>query len=142
MKRREAATSSQNRVALPQGWALSSAWVERNAPEGANPAAVSFITTEHFVLQGARAATISESNGRASVFLGALSGGLVALGFVGSASHLGAAFYTFGLVLLPSLALVGLTAFFRVFEAGLEDAQYAYRIAHLRAYYFHAAPEV
>jgi hypothetical protein len=35
------------------------------------PAAVSFATTEHFTLQGARAATIAESTGRATMFLGA-----------------------------------------------------------------------
>jgi hypothetical protein len=33
------------------------------------PAAVTFATTEHFTLQGARAATIAESTGRASMFL-------------------------------------------------------------------------
>ena len=41
------------------------------------PAAVTFVTTEHFTLQGARSSTISESTGRASVFLGAVSGGLI-----------------------------------------------------------------
>jgi hypothetical protein len=40
------------------------------------------VTTEHFVLQGARSATIAESTGRASMFLAAVSGGLVALGLV------------------------------------------------------------
>ena len=48
-------------------------------------AAVTFVTTEHFTLQGARAATISESTGRASTFLGSVSGGLVALGLVATA---------------------------------------------------------
>jgi hypothetical protein len=105
-------------------------------------AAVTFVTTEHFALQGARAATISESTGRASVFLGAVSGGLIALGFIGQASRLGAAFYAFGLILLPTLAFVGLTTFHRVFQSGLEDARYAHRIALLRAFYFDAAPEV
>jgi hypothetical protein len=33
------------------------------------------VTTEPFTLQGARSSTISESTGRASVFLGAVSGG-------------------------------------------------------------------
>jgi hypothetical protein len=41
--------------------------------------AVSFITTEHFTLQGARASTVAESTGRATMFLGAVSAGLVAL---------------------------------------------------------------
>jgi hypothetical protein len=42
--------------------------------------ALSIITTEHFALQGSCPATISESTGRASMFLGAVSDGLVALG--------------------------------------------------------------
>ena len=37
------------------------------------PPAVTFVTTEHFVLQGARSATIAESNGRANMFLAAVS---------------------------------------------------------------------
>ena len=44
-----------------------------NQPDQADgdprPAAVTFVTTEHFTLQGARSSTISESTGRASVFL-------------------------------------------------------------------------
>jgi hypothetical protein len=41
--------------------------------------ALSVITMEHFALQGSRSATISESIGRASMFVSAVSGGLVAL---------------------------------------------------------------
>ena len=41
------------------------------------------------------------------MFLGAVSGGLVALGLVATASDLGAAFYGFGLVLLSTLASSG-----------------------------------
>lgn len=77
------------------------------------PAAVTFATTEHFTLQGARAATISESTGRASRFLMAVSGGLVALGLVATASRVGTAFYAFGLILLPTLTFVGLVTFER-----------------------------
>jgi hypothetical protein len=106
------------------------------------PAAVTFVTTEHFVLQGARAATISESTGRASMFLAAVSGGLVALGLVATASSVGTAFYAFGLVLLPTLAFVGLVTFERALQSGLEDHGYARRIALLRGYYFDNAPEL
>jgi hypothetical protein len=63
------------------------------------PAAVTFVTTEHFTLQGARAQTVSESTMRASVFLGAVSGGLIALGLVATAAKTGVAFYAFGLIL-------------------------------------------
>jgi hypothetical protein len=111
-------------------------------PATRSPAAVTFVTTEHFVLEGARSATISESNGRASIFLGSVSGGLIALGFIGQASHLGTAFYAFGLILLPTLSFVGLATFHRTFQSGLDDVHYAHRIAELRAFYFEAAPEV
>ncbi len=106
------------------------------------PAAVTFATTEHFVLQGSRAATIAESTGRASMFLAAVSGGLVALGLVATASSVGTAFYAFGLVLLPTLAFVGLVTFERVLQSGVEDYGYARRIALLRGYYFDNAPEL
>jgi hypothetical protein len=103
---------------------------------------VTFVTTEHFVLQGARTATISESTGRATMFLASVSGGLVALGLVATASGVGTAFYAFGLVLLPTLAFVGVVTFERVLQSGIEDRGYARRIALLRAYYFDNAPEL
>jgi hypothetical protein len=106
------------------------------------PAAVTFVTTEHFALQGARAATIAESTGRASMFLAAVSGGLVALGLVATASGLGTAFFAFAFVLLPTLAFIGLVTFERVLQSGLEDMGYARRIALLRGFYFDNAPEL
>jgi len=107
-----------------------------------SPAAVSFITTEHFTLQGARAQTISESTGRVSIFLGAASGGLVALGLLATAAHIGTAFYAVALTLLPTLTFVGLVTFERVLQSGLEDFGYAARIARLRGFYFEHAPEL
>jgi hypothetical protein len=119
---------------------------EGNKPDQADgdprPAAVTFVTTEHFTLQGARSSTISESTGRASVFLGAVSGGLIALGLVATAAKTGAAFYMFGLIVLPTLAFVGLATFHRVLQSGIEDLGYARRIAQLRDYYFDHAPEL
>jgi hypothetical protein len=109
---------------------------------GPRPAAVTFATTEHFTLQGARAATIAESTGRATMFLGAVSGGLVGLGLIATASRVGTAFYAFGLVILPTLAFVGLVTFERVLQSGIEDRGYARRISLLRAYYFDKAPEL
>jgi hypothetical protein len=106
------------------------------------PAAISFITTEHFTLQGARASTIAESTGRASMFLASVSGGLVAFGLVATATGVGGALYAFGLVLLPTLAFVGLFTFERTLQSGIEDLGYARRIAQLRAYYFDHAPEL
>jgi hypothetical protein len=104
--------------------------------------AVSFATTEHFNLQTARALTVSEANGRASIYLAALSGNLIALAFVGQMSRLGAAFYAFALILLPVLAFVGVVTFVRLVQASIEDIAYASRIALLRSFYLQVSPEL
>ena len=46
------------------------------------------------------------------------------------------------LILLPTLAFVGLVTFDRVLQSGIEDHGYAQRIARLRGYYFQYAPEL
>jgi hypothetical protein len=104
--------------------------------------AVTFATTEHFNLQTARALTVSEANGRASIYLAALSGNLIALAFVGQMSRLGAAFYAFALILLPVLAFVGLVTFLRMVQSSIEDIAYAKRIALVRSFYLRVSPEL
>jgi len=104
--------------------------------------AVSFATTEHFNLQTARAITVSEANGRASIYLAALSSSLVALAFVGQISRLGVAFYSFALILLPVLAFVGIVTFLRLVQSSVEDIAYARRVGLLRGFYLRLAPEL
>ena len=104
--------------------------------------AATFATTEHFNLQTARAATISEANGRSSIYLAALSSNLIALAFVGQISRLGTAFYAFALTLLPVLGFVGVVTFQRLVQSSLEDIAYAQRIARLRSFYLSVAPEL
>ena len=104
--------------------------------------AVSFATTEHFNLQTARVATVSEANGRGSIYLAALSSNLIALAFIGQMSRLGTAFYAFALILLPVLAFMGAVTFQRLVQSSIEDIAYAQRIARLRAFYLGLAPEL
>jgi hypothetical protein len=104
--------------------------------------AVTFATTEHFNLQTARALTVSEANGRASIYLAALSSNLIALAFIGQMSQLGVAFYAFALILLPVLAFIGVVTVLRLVQSSIEDIAYAQRIALLRAYYLKLAPEL
>jgi hypothetical protein len=64
---------------------------------------LTILMTEHVVLQTARGGTIGEANGRASIYLGAVSSGLIALGFVAgddSRSTLFAAAVVPGILLL------------------------------------------
>jgi hypothetical protein len=104
--------------------------------------AATFVTTEHFNLQVSRAVTVSEANGRASIYLAALSSNLIALAFIGQMSQLGVAFYAFALILLPVLAFVGTVTFLRLVQSSVEDIAYAHRIALVRSYYLRVAPEL
>jgi len=99
---------------------------------------VTIMTTEHYNLQTGRAMTITETNGRASLFVGALSSGLIALAFVGQLSHLGTAFYVFSLVILPTLLFMGLITFERVLQSGSADIIYAHGINRIRHLYLYA----
>ncbi len=110
-------------------------------PDRLGPA-VTFATTEHFNLQTARAVTVSEANGRASVYLAALSSNLIALAFIGQMSRLGTAFHAFALILLPALAFVGTVTFQRLVQSSMEDVAYAQRIGRLRGFYLALAPEL
>jgi hypothetical protein len=75
------------------------------------------------------------------MFLGAVSGGLVGLGLVATATGVGAAFSAFGLILLPTLAFVGLVTFDR--SCSRESRTTTMRSGPRRCgYYFQYAPEL
>jgi hypothetical protein len=103
---------------------------------------VSMMTTEHYNLQTGRAMIIQDVNGRSSLFVGAVSSGLIALAFVGQISHLGTAFYGFSLVVLPTLLFMGLITFERVLQADLADTIYTRGINRLRHLYLEYAPQM
>jgi hypothetical protein len=103
---------------------------------------VAMMTTEHYTLQTGRAMTIAELNGRSSLFVGAVSSGLIALAFVGQISHLGTAFFVFSLVVLPTLLFMGLITFERVLQADLTDSIYTRGINRIRHLYLEYAPQM
>jgi hypothetical protein len=107
-----------------------------------SPQLVTIMTTEHYNLQTGRAMTISEANGRSSLFVGAVSSGLIALAFVGQISHLGTAFYVFSLVVIPTLFFMGLITFERVLQSGSADFMYARGINRIRHLYLEYAPQM
>jgi hypothetical protein len=98
------------------------------------------LTTEHFTLQGARAATTSESAARSSLFLGSVSSALVALGFLASVTGGDSAlFRTFALTVLPTLVFLGVVTFVRLVELGTEDMLYGRAINRIRNHYLDLA---
>ena len=104
--------------------------------------AIQILTTEHFTLQGARANTVSETNGRIGIFLGTVSSTLIALAFVGQMSSLGMAFQVFTLILLTTLLFLGAATFGRVLESSIEDYFYLGGINRIHHFYAQVAPEV
>jgi hypothetical protein len=99
------------------------------------------LTTEHFTLQGARSQTMSESASRTTLYIGAVSSALVALGFIGNVSEVGDAFDVFALTVLPTLYVLGAFTFVRVVECGAEDFRYGVAINRIRGYYRQLAGE-
>jgi len=102
---------------------------------------VDILTTEHTALQSARFGTISEKNGRASMYLGAVSSSVVALAFIASISESGPIFFAFALVILPVLFLMGFLTFGRLVQIGIADARFLVSINRLRHFYVEIAPE-
>ncbi|GHO47361.1 hypothetical protein [Ktedonospora formicarum] len=103
---------------------------------------VSIMTTEHYNLQTGRAMTISEANGRASLFVGSVSSGLVALALVAQLSQLSIAFFAFSLIVLPTLFFMGLLTFQRILQSGMADLVYSRGINRIRHLYLEHAPEM
>jgi hypothetical protein len=100
------------------------------------------LTTEHFTLQTARSATISDCNGRVALYLSTVSSAVVALAFIGQIAHTGSAFFLFALALLPALVLLGVLTYLRLVETAIEDLFYARAINRIRRHYLDLGPDV
>ncbi|HEY2640205.1 MAG TPA: hypothetical protein VGI66_10040 [Streptosporangiaceae bacterium] len=90
----------------------------------------------------ATSSNISEANGRASVFLGAVSAGLIALGFQGAGHGRSAGTTIFEVLVLSPLVFLGLVAFGRCLEIAIDDWEFVNRITRLRAAYAQLVPEL
>jgi hypothetical protein len=108
----------------------------------AKPAWITLLTTEHYALGMQRAATISEVNGRASIFIGAVSAGLIALGFAGAGSMHTAGSTVFTVLVLTPLLFLGLVTFGRCLQIAIDDWEFGVRIMRLRAAYAQLIPEL
>jgi hypothetical protein len=93
------------------------------------------LTTEHFTLQAARSATISESAGRPALIIVMVSSGLIALAFTGQATALGPPFWALALLLLPALLLHGTLTYLRLVQSAIDDLEFARGIERIHGYY-------
>jgi hypothetical protein len=109
-------------------------------PSVARAQLLTALTTEHFTLQTARSTTVSESSGRATLFLASVTGSVVALAFVGQVSRTGPVFTLFAMALLPTLLLLGLVTYWRLLQSAVEDLTYGLAINRIRAFYLTLDP--
>lgn len=96
------------------------------------------LSTEHFVLQSAASATITEASSRSSLYVLSLSSSLVALGFT---SQLRDMFLPFASAVIPAVYLLGLFTVMRLVDTSLEHMQCLTSIARIRSYYRSLGPE-
>lgn len=96
-------------------------------------ALLSALTTEHFVLQSARSTISSEAAARSTLYVGAVSSGLVALGF--ASELIGDSFGVFVAAVIPALIALGEVTFVRLVEISVEDLRYLRQIQAIRRYY-------
>ncbi|HEY0555965.1 MAG TPA: hypothetical protein VGG20_17070 [Thermoanaerobaculia bacterium] len=96
------------------------------------------LTTEHFVLQTAAGATVSEAAARASLYMLSLSSSLVAMGFASRSQEV---FMALAGAVLPALFVLGLFTVYRLIDTGIENQQYLTGIARIRGYYRTLTPE-
>jgi hypothetical protein len=93
---------------------------------------ISALTTEHFVLQSARGALISEMVGRGNVYLSAVSSALIAFGFW---AQLGTGIDLFVAAVLPALFIFGELTFVALVRSSLKNLEFMRRMQRIRGYY-------
>jgi hypothetical protein len=96
------------------------------------PEFMSALVTEHFVLQGTSSSTISESGSRVSIYLSALSSGLVAIGFA-SSSH--RALEALAFTVLPTVFILGWFTIVRLTDTGVANVVSQRRMNLIKQYY-------
>jgi hypothetical protein len=99
---------------------------------------MSALVTEHFVLQTAASATVTEAAARTSLYVFSLSSSLVAMGFV---SQFPQTFRLFAAAILPALLVLGVFTIVRLVDTGIENQQLLRRIARIRGYYRTLTPD-
>jgi hypothetical protein len=93
---------------------------------------ISALTTEQFVLQAARSANVGEMTGRATIYMGAVSSSLIALGFLAQVvSHLD----PFVAAVLPAVFLLGEFTFAALLRNTMENLVLLRQMQRIRGYY-------
>jgi hypothetical protein len=107
-----------------------------------NPNLLQILMTEHWSLLSARSLGYTEAMSRASIFVAALSGAVVALALVSQATDFGDGFIALSLVLLPVVFFLGAVTIVRLGQINVEDATWMQGMNRIRNAYHDLAPEL
>jgi hypothetical protein len=99
---------------------------------------ITALVTEHFALQSARSATIGEANGRAAIYLSAVSSALVAFGFL---AQVVTRLDPFVAAVVPALFILGEFTYVRLAANSIENLLALQQIQRIRGYYRGLVPE-
>ncbi|HSP10817.1 MAG TPA: hypothetical protein VLU92_14645 [Candidatus Dormibacteraeota bacterium] len=100
------------------------------------------LATEHWSLLATRSLTYTESLGRVNMFLGILSGAVIALALVAQADRFGSAFIAVAIFMLTVVFFVGVATVRRLLMLNLDDYRWVVGMNRLRHAYLELHPEL
>ena len=100
-----------------------------------DPRALQILSTEHWSLLGARSLAYNEAFTRGAMFLTFLSTSFVALALLAQGMSFGEEFLTVALVVLAFDLVIGLTTYFRISGANVDDLRAVHGMARIRHAY-------
>jgi hypothetical protein len=107
-----------------------------------DPRALHILTTEHWSLLSTRTLGYQEMLGRATIFMAALSGTVVALALLAQATNFGRKTLSFALPLISVALLIGIATFVRSVAINYEDARWVTGMNLLRHAYLKMVPDL
>jgi hypothetical protein len=107
-----------------------------------DPRAVPILTAEHWSLLSSRSLGYQEMFGRATIFVGVLSGTIVALALLAQATRFGHETLVAAALLIPVTLYIGIATFIRSVAINYEDAVWLEGMNLLRNAYLKIVPEL
>jgi hypothetical protein len=90
------------------------------------------LTAEHASLTATRSQGQAEASSRATMFVAALSGGIVAISFIAQATRFGPESSAFALMILPVILFLGATTFVRTLDLAADDVRWVRALNRVR----------
>ncbi len=110
--------------------------------ESAAATKLQILATEHWSLLATRSLTYTESLGRVNMFLGILSGAVIALALVAQADRFGTTFIAVAIFMLGVVFFVGVATVRRLLMLNLDDYRWVVGMNRLRHAYLELHPEL